>query len=67
LRRARRPRADGPLRPRRQERVRRWFASLLAVGLLGFGVVAMIAYVVAGPDGTKQRVARPGIAEAART
>ena len=31
-----------------------WFASLLALGLLGFGVVAMIAYVVAGPDGTKQ-------------
>jgi len=43
-----------------------WFASLLALGLLGFGVVAMIAYVVAGPDGTKERVARPGIA-AART
>lgn len=31
-----------------------WFASLLALGLLGFGVVAMIAYVVAGPDGTQQ-------------
>ena len=29
-----------------------WFAALLALGLLGFGVVAMIAYVVAGPDGT---------------
>ena len=39
-----------------------WFASLLALGLLGFGVVAMIAYVVAGPDGTTQRVARPAIA-----
>jgi hypothetical protein len=39
-----------------------WFASLLALGLLGFGVVAMIAYVVAGPDGTKQSVARPSIA-----
>jgi hypothetical protein len=38
-----------------------WFASLLALGLLGFGVIAMIAYVVAGPDGTKQTVARPGI------
>ena len=37
-----------------------WFASLLALGLLGFGVVAMIGYVVAGPDGTKQSVARPG-------
>ena len=44
-----------------------WFWSLLALGLLGFGVVAMIAYVVAGPDGTKQSVARPGIAGAART
>ena len=44
-----------------------WFGSLLAGGLLGFGVVAMIAYVVAGPDGTKQSVARPGIAGAART
>jgi uncharacterized membrane protein len=31
-----------------------WFASLLALGLLGFGLVAMIAYVVAGPDGTQQ-------------
>jgi hypothetical protein len=30
-----------------------WFGSLLALGLFGFGVVAMIAYVVAGPDGTK--------------
>jgi hypothetical protein len=44
-----------------------WFASLLALGLLGFGAVAMIAYVVTGPDGTKQTVARPGIAGAART
>jgi hypothetical protein len=42
-----------------------WFASLLAAGLLGFGVLAMIAYVVAGPDGTKQSVPRPGIAGAA--
>ena len=44
-----------------------WFASLLALGLFGFGVVAMIAYVVAGPDGTEQTAARPGIAGAART
>ena len=41
-----------------------WFGSLLALGLLGFGVVAMIAYVVAGPDGTEQRPAHPGIAGA---
>ena len=44
-----------------------WFASLLALGLLGFGVVAMIAYVVAGPDGSTQSMARPGIAGAAST
>jgi hypothetical protein len=46
---------------------KKWFASLLALGLLGFGVVATIAYVVAGPDGTTQSVAPPGIAGAART
>jgi hypothetical protein len=44
-----------------------WFASLLALGLLGFGVVAMIAYVVAGPDGTKESFPRPSIAGTART
>jgi hypothetical protein len=42
-----------------------WFGALLAGGLLGLGVVAMIAYVVAGPDGTKGSVARRGIAGAA--
>ena len=44
-----------------------WFGSLLAGGLLGLGVVAMIAYVVAGQDGMKQSVARPRIAGAAGT
>ena len=44
-----------------------WFGALLAGGLLGLGVVVMIAYVVAGPAGTKQTVARPGIAGAAGT
>ncbi len=29
-----------------------WFILLLVLGLLSFGLVAMIAYVVAGPDGT---------------
>jgi hypothetical protein len=43
-----------------------WFGTLLAGGLLGLGVVAMIAYVVAGPDSTKRSVTRPGIAGAAR-
>jgi hypothetical protein len=42
-----------------------WFASLLALGLLGFGVVAMIAYVVAGPDGTQQGMAPALVSRAA--
>jgi hypothetical protein len=42
-----------------------WFGALLVLGLLGVGVVAMIAYVVAGPDGTEQDVARPSIADPA--
>ena len=44
-----------------------WFGALLAGGLLGVGVIAMIAYVVAGPDGTTQSVAPPRIAEAGGT
>ena len=28
-----------------------WFAALLVLGLLSFGWIAMVAYVVAGPDG----------------
>jgi hypothetical protein len=31
-----------------------WFIILLVLGLVSFGLVAMIAYVIAGPDGTKQ-------------
>jgi hypothetical protein len=42
-----------------------WFGLLLALGLLGFGVVAMIAYVVAGPDGTKQGVSPALVSPAA--
>jgi uncharacterized membrane protein len=44
-----------------------WFASLLALGILGFGVVAMIAYLVAGPDGTTPSATRPEIVGPART
>lgn len=29
-----------------------WFIVLLVLGLLSFGLVAMLAYVFAGPDGT---------------
>ena len=31
-----------------------WFVLLLVLGLFSFGLVAMIAYVIAGPDGTQQ-------------
>ncbi|HEY7463426.1 MAG TPA: hypothetical protein VH987_03195 [Candidatus Limnocylindria bacterium] len=34
-----------------------WFILLLVLGLLSFGLVAMIAYVIGGPDGTRQPVA----------
>jgi H+/Cl- antiporter ClcA len=35
-----------------------WFILLLVLGLLSFGVVAMIAYVIAGPDGTQRPIGR---------
>jgi len=41
-----------------------WFVSLLVLGLLGVGVLAMVAYVLAGPDGTSRGVAPAGIAPA---
>ncbi len=31
-----------------------WFVLLLVLGLLSFGFVAMLAYVIAGPDGTRR-------------
>jgi glucan phosphoethanolaminetransferase (alkaline phosphatase superfamily) len=31
-----------------------WFVLLLVLGLLSFGFVAMLAYVIAGPDSTRQ-------------
>ena len=30
-----------------------WFMALLVIGIFNFGFFAMIAYLVAGPDGTK--------------
>ena len=35
-----------------------WFIILLVLGLLSFGFIAMIAYVIAGPDGTRAPAAR---------
>lgn len=37
-----------------------WFILLLVLGLLSFGFIAMIAYAIAGPDGTLLR-ARPPV------
>jgi hypothetical protein len=36
-----------------------WFAVLLITGLLGIGLVAMIAYAIAGPDGMAPRAPEP--------
>lgn len=38
-----------------------WFVVLLLLGLLSFGLVAMIAYVIAGPDGTETHAVRAGV------
>ena len=32
-----------------------WFLILLLLGLFSFGFIAMLVYVLAGPDGTAQR------------
>lgn len=33
---------------------RTWFVALLGLGLISLGWIAMIAYVVSGPDGTRR-------------
>jgi hypothetical protein len=35
-----------------------WFVLLLVLGLFSFGLVAMIAYVIGGPDGSRQEAQR---------
>jgi hypothetical protein len=35
-----------------------WFIVLLVLGLLSFGFIAMIVYLVVGPDGTRQPTKR---------
>ena len=40
-----------------------WFVVLLVLGLFSFGFVAMLAYVIAGPDGVRRsRLPTPGAA-----
>lgn len=36
-----------------------WFVVLLVTGLLSFGFIAMVMYVVAGPDGTEPQALPP--------
>jgi hypothetical protein len=35
-----------------------WFIVLLVLGLLSFGFIAMIVYLIAGPDGTRESAKR---------
>jgi hypothetical protein len=44
---------------RLQDRV--WFVVLLILGLFSFGFIAMLAYVIAGPDGVESAAVRRGI------
>ena len=44
-----------------------WFFALLVLGLFSLGWVAMIAYVVAGPDATRPEAAHGGFATPSRT
>ena len=37
-----------------------WFVLLLVLGLFSFGLIAMLAYVIAGPDGTR-RTTQPAL------
>jgi hypothetical protein len=37
-----------------------WFVVLLVLGLLSFGFIAMLVYVLAGPDGTAPRTDASG-------
>jgi hypothetical protein len=36
-----------------------WFLLLLVLGLLSFGFVAMVVYLLVGPDGTAEHAAQP--------
>lgn len=36
-----------------------WFIVLLVLGLLSFGFIAMLVYVLAGPDGTRSTIDQP--------
>jgi hypothetical protein len=39
-----------------------WFIALLVIGIFNLGFFAMIAYVIAGPDGTEESAPQPASA-----
>ena len=41
-----------------------WFLVLLVFGIFNFGFLAMIAYLIAGPDGTRAAMRQPSPASA---
>ena len=43
---------------------RTWFAVLLLLGIFNFGIVAMIGYVIAGPDGSARMPAPQAVGAA---
>jgi len=48
-----------------QLETRTWFAVLLLTGIFNFGFLAMVGYVIAGPDGTSATTRRHAPAPAA--
>ena len=42
-----------------------WFVALVLTGIFNFGFIAMIVYVIAGPDGKATRTAQPATAAVA--
>ncbi len=42
-----------------------WFLVLLILGIFNFGILGMIAYVIAGPDGTAGGFRHPAAVPAA--
>jgi hypothetical protein len=39
-----------------------WFVALVLTGIFNFGFIAMVIYVIAGPDGNAARTAQPATA-----
>jgi len=55
----------GALLNTRQLESKTWFAVLLLTGIFNFGFISMIAYVIAGPDGSAVAPRQPAPARSA--